>query len=262
MVIFQGWLMRNKFILVVILIVMIVVAVAFWLTAAIPQDLNYHDFSDKRSFHIMPNYVNVLSNLPFLLVGLLGLYQLIYAKNGPWLAELKAAYLIFFAGVTLVAFGSGYYHLWPSNETLVWDRLPMTIAFMALFSIIIGEFVSVKNSQALLWGLLLFGAFSVLYWWATERENVGDLRFYIVVQFLPMLIIPFVLWFFNSKYTHVWGYWCLMAAYGAAKALEFFDALFYKNFVIVSGHSCKHVIAAIGVYCLLRSYRLRRLSVE
>lgn len=32
----------------------------------------------------------------------------------------------FFVGVAAVAFGSGYYHLKPDDDRLVWDRLPVS----------------------------------------------------------------------------------------------------------------------------------------
>jgi hypothetical protein len=46
--------------------------------------------------------------------------------------------------------GFSYCHLWPGNETLVWDRLPMTLVAMMVFTIIIGEFASLKIGRLLL----------------------------------------------------------------------------------------------------------------
>ena len=100
----------------------------------IPQDPAYHDFVDQRTLHGVPNFWNVASNLPFVIAGLLGLLVLLGRKPLPGgLPELKWAYVVFFAGVLLTGFGSAYYHLDPTNESLVWDRLPMTLAFMAFF---------------------------------------------------------------------------------------------------------------------------------
>jgi hypothetical protein len=55
---------------------------------------------------------------------------------------LRFAWLVFFAGIFLTAFGSGYYHLRPDNESLAWDRLTMTIGFMSFVAIVIGELMS------------------------------------------------------------------------------------------------------------------------
>lgn len=224
----------------------------------IPQDLDYHLFVDQSLIVSIPNFWNVLSNLPFLLVGMMGLYA-ISSKNLPLLTEIKNAYILFFLGVTLVALGSGYYHLWPSNTTLLWDRLPMTIAFMALFSIIIAEFISPKIGKIAIWPLTVFGTFSVFYWYFTEQNNQGDLRLYILVQFLPILLIPLIILIFKPTFTNINGYWYLLVAYVFAKALEHFDAAIYDSFIL-SGHSIKHIVAALGIFMLLKSYQNRKIS--
>src|SRR5262245_15202615 len=38
----------------------------------IPQDLSYHTFADDRTMLGVPNFLNVASNLPFIVVGVLG----------------------------------------------------------------------------------------------------------------------------------------------------------------------------------------------
>jgi hypothetical protein len=153
----------------------------------IKQDLAYHQFIDNRTLLGIPNFWDVVSNLPFFIVGMLALYQF---NSLNIIAELRKAYWLFFFGVAMVAFGSGYYHYSPSNETLLWDRLPMTIAFMSLFALIISEFIDIKIGAILLIPLLILGVLSVLYWQWTESNGVGDLRFYALVQFLPIVMIP------------------------------------------------------------------------
>ncbi len=226
---------------------------------AIPQDNNYHLFSDTREKLGVPNFWNVFSNLPFVLVGLLALYQVYVSKSLLLIASVRSSYGLLFFGVALVAFGSGYYHLWPDNQTLVWDRLPMTIAFMALFSIMICEFISVTAGKALLYPLLAIGIASVFYWQYTEAQGAGDLRLYALVQFLPIFIIPIILLLFRSQFTRVSAYWWLLLAYLAAKVFEYFDAQIFAGLSYISGHSIKHIAAAIGMYILLLSYEKRML---
>ena len=223
----------------------------------IAQDPAYHQFADQRTILGIPNFWNVVSNLPFLVAGLFGLFSLFYSDRIAILGEIKHAYLLFFAGVALVNFGSAYYHLWPGNETLVWDRLPMTFAFMALFAVIIGEFASLKTSQWVLWPLLVTGVVSVLYWHFTETGGHGDLRLYALVQFLPILLIPLLLLFFKSRFTNTGGYWAILFAYLIAKILEHFDEGMFISLGFISGHSLKHVVAAMGVFFLLRAYQNR-----
>lgn len=235
----------------------LLIFIALILVGPMAQDLTYHSFSDTTPILGIPNALNVLSNLPFLLVGMWGLVLLIKGGQLRILAENKAAYFALFFGVALVAFGSGYYHLWPDNKTLVWDRLPMTIAFMGLVSIVVSEFISVRLGRMLLFPLLAFGIFSVLYWHYTELDGHGDLRPYIYVQFFPIVAIPVVLLSFRSVYNRISCYWWLMAAYVLAKLVEYFDYSIYHHLELLSGHSIKHLIAAIGLYILLSGFRRR-----
>ena len=50
------------------------IAAAFWFSP-IPQDPAYHGFADRRTLFGIPNFWNVFSNLPFVLVGAFGLSQ-------------------------------------------------------------------------------------------------------------------------------------------------------------------------------------------
>lgn len=227
---------------------------------AIPQDPAYHHFSDNQAFTGIPNFWNVLSNIPFLIVGLLALYKLLLTNRLTIEAQNKLAYILLYLGVALVAFGSGYYHLWPSNETLLWDRLPMTMAFMALYSVLITEFISVRAGKLVLLPMALLGLLSAVYWHVTEAKGMGDLRFYILVQFFPLLTIPIILMTFPSRFTYTSAYWWLISAYFIAKALEHFDAQIHDLLVVISGHSLKHITAAIGLYVLLRGYEKRKLA--
>lgn len=245
--------MDNKKIGSIAIIITTVISVLIVLLLdPIEQKIEYHDFTDQRTYFGIHHFWNVISNLPFLLVGVIGLYGIIYSNKIKIITSLKTTYILFFLGVSIVSIGSSYYHLKPSNDSLVWDRLPMTIAFMSLFSIVVSEFVSEKIGEILLWPLIVIGVFSVFYWY-----SVDDLRLYILVQFLPVLVIPLILLFFKPTFTNTHGYWFLLLAYVIAKLLEHIDSQIYNILLFISGHSIKHVIAALGVYLLLISYNKR-----
>jgi hypothetical protein len=241
-----------------VLLITLVAVAALLFHGPIPQALSYHGFADRRIIWNISNFFDVLSNLAFVLVGLLGLYKTSGNNTIDMVSENRVSYKVFFIGVALVGVGSGYYHLSPNNVTLIWDRIPMTIAFMALTSIIIGEFASVRLGSKLLVPLVSFGVLSVLYWHWTEAAGHGDLRPYILVQFLPMLIIPVILVCFKSVFTKVSGYWLLLSAYVIAKIFEYFDREIHAASGLVSGHTLKHVVAAIGLFFLLQSFVNRR----
>ncbi len=246
---------KNRSVGLLIGLICVSAFVAVFFVEPIAQDFAYHNFADTNEFLGIANFWNVVSNIPFLIVGLMGLAQL---KRLNIIPEMGVAYWLLFFGVALVAFGSGYYHLNPNNKTLVWDRLPMTIAFMSLFAVIIAEFVNQQRGSLLLFPLLIAGIASVFFWQWTESKGVGDLRFYALVQFLPIIIIPLILLAYPSKFTNVSAYWWLLFAYIVAKVLEYFDGPIYHLFnQQMSGHAIKHVAAAFGMYVLLRGFRHR-----
>ncbi len=230
------------------------IGLVFLLVDAVPQDPSYHAFVDGRTKIGIPNFWNVVSNIPFFIVGLTGLLQLHRCQVLP---ELQIAYKLLFSGVLLVSIGSGYYHLNPTNMTLVWDRLPMTIAFMALTSIVIAEHLDPPTGKRLLLPLLIVGVASVVWWHYTESRGQGDLRLYGLVQFLPLLLIPLLLLLRQNEFVVSGGYWSLILFYGIAKLFEAVDEPLFAATGLLSGHPLKHVAAAIGVYLLLDYYKKR-----
>lgn len=220
-----------------------------FLLPPIAQDPAYHAFADRSVLFGIPNFWNVASNLPFALVGILGLRRT--PELQPHLPV--PAYLLFCMGVILVGAGSAYYHYAPDSNTLVWDRLPMTIAFMALFSIVVSDRVFVRLGRWLLWPLVLAGVASVLYWDWTELQGRGDLRAYGLVQFLPMLLIPLML--ATSKGAGLRGpwLWLTLIVYALAKLTEHYDVAILAASGLVSGHTLKHLLGALAIYFVLRA---------
>jgi hypothetical protein len=222
----------------------------------VPQPLSYHEFADRRTFAGIPNLLNVVSNLAFLLIGLTGFF-LLQARKLQADEELRPAIALFFLGVTLTAFGSAFYHLRPDNLSLAWDRLPMTLAFMGLMALVIGEYVDVNAGRRLLWPLLAAGISAVIWWQYTEQLGRGDLRFYGLVQFLPMLLLPLVLLLYPPRWSRGSDYWLVGAWYLAAKLFEFFDRPVFYSTGGIGGHTLKHLAAAMAAWQLLRMLRKR-----
>ena len=242
--------------------------IVFWtvifLQPSIPQDPAYHQFADQRTLFGIPHCLNVISNLPFLLVGLWGFSVVFRLATDP---EQQAfvrpadslAYQTLFLAVALVGLGSTYYHLAPSNETLLWDRLPMSIAFMAFLATAITERLDRRTGIITLLPLIAFGLFSVLYWHYTEQAGAGDLRYYIVAQAYPILFVPLMVRLLPSPYTRGSDLYVAGLFYLLAKAAEVFDQDLYAAGGLISGHTCKHLLGALGAYWVLRMIRLRRL---
>jgi len=238
-----------------LLVVLVGGTLAALLADPVAQDPAYHLFADRRSILGIPNFFDVVSNLPFAAVGAAGLY---FVSRNTGISSNRLAWQVFFAGVTLTAAGSGYYHVAPQNDTLVWDRLPMTIAFMGFVAIVTGEYLSDRLARQLLLPLLAIGSASVFYWAHTESLGRGDLRAYALVQFLPMLLIPLVILLHRGR-SDLGPYIGLMIFfYITAKLLEFFDTAVFAAGGLVSGHSLKHVLAAMAPASLLYGLQQRR----
>lgn len=219
----------------------------------IAQDPAYHLFADTRTFFGIPNFNDVVSNAGFALVGMLGLIAVAGARRHVLFVRACDArpYLAFFAGVALVSLGSAWYHLAPSTERLLWDRLPMSIAFMALAAAVVADRIHARAGNGwLLLVLVLLGLASLLYWHVTERLGRGDLRFYGFVQFYPLILFPLVAWLF-PRHRYVSNRYLLLifAWYALSKIMEFLDAQVFNLFGnTVSGHTLKHLAAAASAF--------------
>lgn len=233
----------------------------------VPQDPIYHVFADNRKILGIPNFYDVVSNVFFALAGGLGGMALIrWSGRKDFMCGSEFwPYAVFFLSVGFVALGSAYYHLEPSNETLLWDRLPMSVAFMALTSAVVAD--RINGSAGNTWFLFLLvtlGLLSLVYWHWTESAGRGDLRFYGFLQFYPMVLLPIVLWLFpDHRFTPgrflIW----VIAWYSAAKALEHFDhEIFAATGNTVSGHTLKHLAAAIAAFVVLRMLEAQRNAIS
>lgn len=120
----------------------------------------------------------------------------------------------------------------------------MTLSRTALCAVLPGESDSVAHDVRLLWPLALAGVLSVLYRWFGERLGHGDLRPYVLVQFLPMAVMPGLLQGWPARLTGSGWYGLVLAAYVATKLAELGAARLYTLTGSVSGHSRKHLLAS------------------
>lgn len=225
----------------------------------VPQPQWYHMFADRRTLIGIPNFDDVVSNLPFAIIGAWGLsFVLRHRRSGRVFLDPRELwpYAFAFAGLLLTAFGSSYYHLAPDNARLVWDRLPMTITFMSIVAAVIAERINVRLGVWLLPFLLVVGLGSVLQWYWSESRGAGDLRFYAAVQVYSAVVLLLGM-FFPRRYTRTSDFGLVIGFYFLAKALELFDKPIYEALGVISGHTLKHLAAAAAGYCILRMLQKR-----
>lgn len=229
-----------------ILTLTILTIIFLFLFPPIAQPLSFHHFADNRSFWGIQNFGNVASNLPFIFVGS---YGLLLVRRAPTLLAIRIIYNFLFTGVILTGLGSAYYHCNPNNDTLLWDRIPMTIVFMSLLSATFFELVDRPLGARLLFPLVAVGIASVIWWHFTESIGKGDLRPYFWVQFYPMLAIPllFVLFYRPSLLVVVRCLAWVIIWYVIAKVFEQLDYPIYVE-IGVGGHTLKHLAASVSTW--------------
>jgi len=246
----------NKLIILIVFSVLSFLVILY--IPPIPQWASYHYFADARPWMKIPNFANVTSNVGFFAVGFLGLVKIF--QSGYFESSLdRVPYLVFFVSVVFVGCGSSYYHWTPSNASLFWDRLPMTTAFMSFFAAVISDRIHRNIAIYFLLPILIIaGLYSLIYWQQTEASGLGDLRFYGIVQFFPLIAIPLIIWLYPSyRYTLTPPIWWAFMWYACAKLLEHFDGeVFNLLGRFVSGHTLKHFAAAVATLYILKMVTL------
>jgi hypothetical protein len=233
---------------------------AAFLLPAMPQPAEYHDFADKRSALGIDNFLDVATNGAFLLAGLAGLFVVFSGRACFEFPSERWPYAVFFVGILLTAAGSAWYHLAPDNETLFWDRLPMTIAFMGLLSSQVVERISARAGILLLGPMLLVGMGSVVYWIATERMGAGNVLPYAILQGYAVVVLLILAILHRSRYTRANDLYVIFGWYVLAKLLEALDAQVLEHSHVVSGHSLKHIAAAAAGFVACRMLMRRTLA--
>jgi hypothetical protein len=222
----------------------------------IPQTANYHAFADDTQILGIPHARDVLSNLGFAIVGLWGFLALWPRRHHPALAHGWPGYALFLASLMLTAFGSAYYHLFPDNARLVWDRLPIALACAGLLAGVWGQTALPQGRARMATGLLaLYAVASVLWWYLTEANGQGDLRLYLLLQILPIMLIPLWQAIHRSPLADRLWFGTALLLYILAKLAEIEDhRLLAATNLVMSGHTLKHLLATAAAAALV--YRL------
>nr|AFO66499.1 putative membrane protein [Brassica napus] len=202
----------------------------------------------------MSSLINAISWVLTLSLSLLFLsFYMCILKGEIW------GWTLFYASVSSLAFGSAYYHLKPDDNRIVWDTLPILIAYSSLFSSFLVERAGERVGLSCLVLLLFISVFSVAY-----ARVFNDLRLCLTFQLIPCLVIPVMTVLLPPKYTHS-RFWLLATAAHAVSKIEgLADSKIYNfNGYTISGHSLGHLCSALAmvlltVMLLYRSIRFPR----
>jgi hypothetical protein len=228
-------------------------------------------FADNRTWHGLPNAMDVLSNLPFLLIGCWGLYRLnrIDRAHQQALAQfplappasdppdntLDCAWL-FFAGLIATAAGSAFYHLLPDAPRLAADRAGMAVAFAGLIGVAVCERVSQRAGWPAAWFVLTAGLLA-----AEVVQETGNVLPWALVQFGGMALVLTLALATPMRGAVGLKLGWVIFFYAVAKAFELADHQVYEaSGQLISGHSLKHLVAALAGLPVLAA--LRKLDVS
>ncbi len=239
---------------------LIVAAVCgLWLCGPIPQWPHYHDFADQRVLLGLPHGADVLSNLGFAVVGCWALLRLWPARHDPRLARGWPGYQLFLVALVLTAIGSGCYHLHPDNSRLVWDRLPIALACAGLLAAVYAECCPRADASRTTALLALVAVLSVAWWYVTDQQGQGDLRPYLLLQALPLVLIPLWQAAHGAPRADRVAFGVAIALYAAAKVAELHDREVLTALGWISGHTIKHLLATASG-AVLADHLLRRVG--
>ena len=245
-----------------LLAVAVLVAIACGWYGPIAQWADYHEFADLRPWLGIPNAANVLSNAPFAFIGAWGLWVLLRRQRVTNGVSIESPWVLFCVALIFTALGSALYHWTPDNRLLITDRLPIAWACATLLCAFLAERVNARWASP--WVLALgwvLATLSVLHWVWTEHRSQGDLRAYLFVQFLPMLLIPLALGLrlkpLRSDAVPAALWWLVLGFYALAKVMEMADRWIFDATQFTSGHTLKHLLAAASAACLVHALARR-----
>lgn len=236
---------QNSLLLGILTLIGLLLIAIGLLISPIPQPQAYHNFADQRSYYGIVNAWNVLSNIPFALVGIWGIWILLFSKKIQFIYKQERwPWLGIVMGLILIAIGSSYYHLAPDNSRLVWDRIAIIIFSMSFVGAFITERISDQIGFWLWIALLGLGIYSAFH-------SLEDLRLYFGLQIF-IILAALIMLLFPSPYTRNRDLVVIVVFYSLARLFEIFDQqIYFLTKQIISGHSLKHIAGAIAGFCLI-----------
>ncbi|BAO28063.1 hypothetical protein [Sulfuritalea hydrogenivorans] len=223
-------------------VVTALLAAAALLHGPIAQPESYHHFADQKVAFGIPHFADVISNLGFAAVAVWGWIKLAPARRHPDIQSGWAGYSLFLIGLFLTGLGSSWYHLAPDNAGLVWDRLPIAVACGGLLAGVRGDVRHEESREPAAW-LALVAIVSVGWWYFTDLSGRGDLRPYLLLQGLPILLIPLWQWIYRQPASDRLAFGAALTIYVGAKFAELNDHEIAATLGVATGHTLKHLLA-------------------
>ncbi|MDO5624972.1 MAG: hypothetical protein Q4G71_09810 [Pseudomonadota bacterium] len=209
--------------------------------------VHYHDFADQRALWHMPNALDVLTNLPFAMLGVFMLLRLHSLREQLSKAEWQLAVLTAL-GLVATALCSGVYHLRPDAAGLLLDRAGMGLAFAGVLGLAVATRISDRAGRAAALAIALLAPLAAVWDWQTANMTP-----WVVLQGGGLLLLAALALRPLRPGAAAVALWPVLALYGLAKGLELADGpVLAATQGLISGHSAKHLVAALAVWPVLR----------
>lgn len=235
-----------------VLIVSTLVSLLFlWNVIPHADKPSYFLFADNVTCLGILNCFDVLSNLAFLLVSFYGFYILKVNNSLPF--SYQTSLTIITTGAFLTSFGSMYFHLSPNTETLFWDRMPMTIGFSGVVITMLVDRLGIQRYFLAIAISIVIMSLSTVVGWHLQWFS---LRPYLIVQYGCLIFTFLTLLLTKSQWIQSSKIFFALSFYVLAKIVEAFDrAIFEFTNEFVSGHTLKHLLAAVAIAFILHQFR-------
>ena len=230
-------------------------ALASLIAPAMGQPQSFHDFAAQRALGWLPHAGDVLSNLGFLMAALAGAGLMFSTREQrlPKVVQVMAA--LFFFGLFSSFVGSSFYHWAPHDLSLAWDRLGMSAAFAGMLGLAVQQRVNDDASAYLAGGSMLVACLAAV---AISAQTGNVLPWALlqgggVLAMLALACLP------HPRSTRSNGLainlWAVVGFYALAKLLELGDGqVFGCTHQLISGHSSKHLVAALAALPVLSAF--------
>ena len=218
----------------------------------IPQLDHYHDFADQTPWLGIPHAMDVLSNVGFVIVGWWGVSIMLRQRQAAIILPSYLPYLVFVVCIALTSLCSSFYHLAPDNARLLWDRIPIALACAAIVVAVRADLLSRHQTGLELAVMLGFALGSVIWW-----QQTGDLRPYLLLQVMALLLIPVYQWVYGAPLWDKLAFGAASLLYVLAKFAELQDGTVLLYTHCISGHSVKHLLAALAAAAIVARLRHR-----
>lgn len=250
------WIKHAPTIITVGIIVMLA------LHGRIAQPVHYNEFADRSAALGIHHAADVFSNAGFALVAVWGWLTLRPARASDQLRAGWPGYRLFLIGLFLTTFGSGFYHLAPDNARLIWDRLPIALACAGLLVGVRGDTQPGLKTEIEAIVLGFCAVASVAWWVYTDRTGADDLRPYLLLQGLPLVLIPLWQAIHRAPRADRIAFAAATVLYVLAKLAEVLDHEIANVLGFVSGHTLKHLIATAATAAVVWGLTRRPATFE